>query len=315
MDRIEHPTAVENRPAYEVLPNSKKGFAEGFNPTTKSKGTENVAAQYNAIQETLMNVIETAGLVGNHADDSLLTKAIKALINRKGDIEDHLHYGGAIGSDFVENTLVWKGYARSSENTEDIIIDDYIRSEPLPADIVPGVYYGFVGYDSEQNVKFEFADKKHQPTLSTINNVYRRVCSVIVDNTKNIVPSNYKVYKDGSLKSTMHNRLNINSNGAASNGDLYDSIAPIDTDIEVSIFASKSTSGVVMGVLESSSHSIEIPTVPYQADVVASASIVGSPSIINKNIENKSGQLKLTSSGTFTDFDIGLISYKDERVD
>ncbi|HAG53059.1 MAG TPA: hypothetical protein DCL21_04655 [Alphaproteobacteria bacterium] len=81
MDRIQHERASATRPNY--TPSGTKGFAVGFDSVTGKKGTPNLAAQYNSMQETLMHTIETAGLQGDHADDSQLTKAVQKVANEQ----------------------------------------------------------------------------------------------------------------------------------------------------------------------------------------------------------------------------------------
>jgi len=81
MDRIQHERASATRPNY--TPSGTKGFAVGFDSVTGKKGTPNLAAQYNSMQETLMHTIETAGLQGDHADDTLLTKAVQKVANEQ----------------------------------------------------------------------------------------------------------------------------------------------------------------------------------------------------------------------------------------
>ncbi|MCP4354935.1 MAG: hypothetical protein GY793_04745 [Proteobacteria bacterium] len=84
MDRIQHETASQTRPAY--TPTGTKGYATDFDPSTSTPATVNTPEQYNSIQETLMHTIEAADLSGDHADDSLLTKAVQKLASA-GDVQ------------------------------------------------------------------------------------------------------------------------------------------------------------------------------------------------------------------------------------
>lgn len=230
---------------------------------------------------------------------------------KKNDIYDNATWK-------TSSTIEWYGEARSADNTTDLIVQSL---SPLTATLSGSpsnaTRHMFVGYNNDPTpiLVAEFTDDKTGGTgLSTIVGAKRRVLTVITDGVGNIIPIDTKTYASGAIKSKFIERVRLYG-GSGTNGLLFNSIAPIDTDIELSMFGSKSGVGAVFGIVDSSSLAIPAPTSTGVADIFGSAALASSGSTTNKVINNKTTQLKFTTRGTFTLLEVGLISYTDERND